>query len=109
MTTIHNYVTLIGRIASEKWITEFPDGNKIVRFQIDAALGDERDVETSTFFPTHHKVFAWGNVAQFIEQYGQRGKKILIQGRVVSRSYLSPKGKQRTVCEIEIRHVLEIL
>jgi len=105
MATYQNNVTLIGSIASEKRITEFENGNKIVRFLICEETNDKKYERLNK---NHHKVFAWGNMAQFLEKYGHKGKKIFIHGRLVARSYLGKKGDTRTISEIEIRQIVEL-
>ena len=53
-----------------------------------------------------HRVFAWGNMAKFIENYGEKGKQLAIHGRIVNRTYLSKKGEQRKITEVEVKHVI---
>lgn len=106
MTTIRNHVTLIGCIASEKRITEFENGNKIVRFEVSTDKhyrANNGKIKQSTEW---HKVFAWGNIAGFIENFGEKGKKVAIHGRLISRAYFSAEGVKRTVTEVEVKHIL---
>lgn len=106
MTTIRNHVTLIGNMGTDAQITNFENGNKVVRFNL-ATDKEFRANNGKTKKETEwHRVFAWGNVAQFIEKFGEKGKKVAIHGRLVTRTYLNPDGIQRSVTEIEIRHIL---
>lgn len=106
MTTIRNHVTLIGNMGTDAQITNFENGNKVVRFNL-ATDKEFRANNGKTKKETEwHRVFAWGNVAQFIEKFGEKGKKVAIHGRLVTRTYLNPDGVQRSVTEIEIRHIL---
>jgi len=99
MTTLHNQVTLIGQIASEKRITEFEGGNKVVHFYLNAEESSNRQ---------RHKVFAWGTIAKFLETFGDKGKRVMIHGRLVPRNYFNLKGEKRTINEIEIRNIVEL-
>ncbi len=106
MTTIRNHVTLIGSIASDKRITQFDNGHKIVRFNVatdSEYRANNGKIKIST---ERHKVFAWGNIAAFVEKFGEKGKKVAIHGRLITRSYFSPDGVKRTITEVEIRHIL---
>lgn len=106
MTTIRNHVTLIGSIASEKRITQFDNGSKLVRFDVatdSQYRANNGKIKKSTEW---HKVFAWGNIAGFIEKFGEKGKKVAIHGRLITRSYFSPEGVQRTITEVEVKHIL---
>ncbi len=106
MTTIRNHVTLIGNMGTDAQITNFENGNKVVRFNL-ATDKEFRANNGKTKKETEwHRVFAWGNVAQFIEKFGEKGKKVAIHGRLVTRTYLNPEGIQRSVTEVEIRHIL---
>lgn len=106
MQTIRNHVTLIGNMGTDARITNFENGNKVVRFQ----LATDKEFRTYSGKMKNatewHRVFAWGNIAQFIEQFGQKGKKVAIHGRLVTRTYVNPEGLQRNVTEVEIRHIL---
>jgi single-strand DNA-binding protein len=106
MTTIKNHVTLIGSIASDKKITQFDNGSKVVRFEVatdSEYRANNGKIKKATEW---HKVFAWGNIASFIEKFGEKGKKVAIHGRLVSRTYFNPEGIQRSITEIEIKHIL---
>jgi single-stranded DNA-binding protein len=45
-------------------------------------------------------------MAQFIEQYGEKGKKVAIHGRLVKRTYLTKNGVQRVLKEVEVRQII---
>ncbi|TNE75850.1 MAG: single-stranded DNA-binding protein [Bacteroidetes bacterium] len=97
MQTLRNNITLIGNMGSDAQITNFENGAKVARFQI----------ATSDAGKTNwHKVFAWGNIAQFIESYGKKGRELAIHGRLVKRTYLTKTGKQQQVTEVEVKHVI---
>ncbi len=106
MMTSRNSVTLIGNMGMNAEITQFDNGNKVARFSIATDKNyktTEGKVEKSTEW---HRVFAWGNIAQFIENYGQKGKQLAIHGRLVNRTYLNKTGLQRNITEIEIQHII---
>lgn len=106
MTTIRNHVTLIGNIGTPAEITNFENGNKVARFNL-ATDKTYRANNGKTKSDTEwHRVFAWGNMAQFIESYAEKGKKVAIHGRLVNRTYLSQDGKKRNVTEVELRHII---
>ena len=106
MTTIRNHVTLIGNIGSAAEITQFDNGNKVARFNLARDKNfraNDGKIKSSTEW---HRIFAWGNLAQFIETYAEKGKKVAIHGRLVNRTYLSKEGKKRNVTEVEVRHII---
>ena len=106
MNILKNHVTLVGNMGMPPLITQFENGNKIARFSLatdnlhKSKNGkDEKNTEW-------HRVFAWGNMAQFIENYGEKGKQLAIHGRLVNRTYLSKEGQKRNITEIEIKHII---
>ncbi len=102
MQTLKNHVTLIGNMSDIAQVTDFENGGKVARFNLatnKTGENNERKVEW-------HRVFAWGNIARFIENYGGKGKMLAIHGRIVKRTYTNQNGKVRNVTEVEIKHVI---
>ena len=106
MNPIRNYVTLIGNIGSQTKITEFDNGQRVARFQLATPKSLRKNNGRYTATVEWHRLFAWGNMAQFIEKYGAKGKKVAIHGRMVQRTYLSHDGKQRSLKEVEVRQII---
>lgn len=103
---IRNNVTLVGNMGSEAKITQFENGSKVARFSLatDKNIRNEfGEIKKGTEW---HRLFAWGNIADAIETYGDKGKPLTIHGRLVNRTYISPKGLVRKVTEIEVRNIL---
>ncbi len=98
---LSNQVTLIGNMKTDVQITNFNNGGKIARFKLETSRYPTNDKQ-----PVWHSVFAWGNMAQFIERYGQKGKQLAIHGRLVNRTYTTKKGDARKYTEVEVRHVI---
>jgi single-strand DNA-binding protein len=103
MQTLKNHVTLIGNMGSDAQITNFDNGGKVARFTL---ATNKYSNKKKNHKPEWHRVFAWGNMAQFIENYGQKGKELAIHGRLVNRTYLNKEGKQRRVTEVEVKHLI---
>jgi len=103
MKTIKNNITLVGNMGNNAQITNFDNGNKVARFILATNKYSSNDEKKSADW---HRVFAWGNMAQFIEKYGEKGRQLAIHGRLVKRTYLNKQGKERKVTEIEVKHVI---
>ena len=101
MQTLRNNITLVGNMGSAATITNFENGRKVARFQ----LATDRD-ERQDSKPDWHRVFAWGNMAGFIENYGAKGKQLAIHGRLVNRTYINKTGETRKITEVEVKHVI---
>jgi single-strand DNA-binding protein len=106
MTIIRNHVTLIGNIGTNTSITNFENGSKVVRFNLATHLtyrANNGKIKSDTEW---HRIFAWGNMAQFIEKYAEKGKKVAIHGRLVNRTFLNQSGQKKHVTEVELRHII---
>jgi single-strand DNA-binding protein len=106
MNTLRNYVTLIGSIGSHTKITELDNGQRVARFQLATKKSLRKNNGHYTASVEWHRLFAWGNMAQFIEKYGEKGKKVAIHGRMVQRTYLTQNGKHRSMKEVEVRQII---
>lgn len=103
MQTLKNHVTLIGSLSSNPEITNFENGRKVVRFRLATNRYTIKDKKARVEW---HRVFAWGNIAQFIESHARIGKELAIHGRLVNRTYLSKDGRERQITEVEVKHVI---
>jgi single-strand DNA-binding protein len=106
MTAIQNHITLIGNIGSNAEVTRFENGKKVARFSLatdKTFRANNGKIKNSTEW---HRIFAWGNLANFIESYGEKGKKVAIHGRLVNRTYLNREGKKRNITEVELKHIV---
>lgn len=106
MNSLRNNVMLVGNMGMNAQITQFGNGNKVARFSLATdkkVISAEGKQEKSTEW---HRVFAWGNMAQFIEDYGQKGKPLVVHGRIVNRTYLNKEGKERKITEVEVKHIV---
>lgn len=95
-----NSITLVGNMESKAQVTNFENGGKVVRFKL--KTDDKSKLKTNE----KHSVFAWGNMAKFIELYGDKDKELAIQGRLVKRTYLNRIGQKRHITEVEVKHVI---
>lgn len=106
MTTVRNYVTLIGNIGTNAQITKFENGKSVARFSLATSKTQRKNDGNYKDTVEWHRVFAWGNLAEFIEKYAEKGKKVAIHGRLVNRTYLNTEGQKRNLTEVEVRQII---
>ena len=106
MLSLRNHVTLIGNIGTSTKVTTFENGNKVARFSLASDKEFRANNGKMKINTEWHKIFAWGNMAQFIEMYAEKGKKVAIHGRLVTRTFLTQTGKKQTVTEVELRNII---
>lgn len=99
---MRNQVTLIGNMGDNAQITNFENGGKVARFNLAISSANKKGDNSAEW----HRLFAFGNLAQFIENFGGKGKRIAVTGRLVNRTYLAKDGKPRKIAEVEIRNII---
>ena len=48
---------------------------------------------------------AWGATAEYLKKYAKKGNKVLIEGRIATRSYDAQDGTKRYVTEVIVSNV----
>lgn len=106
MSDFRNYVTLVGSMGNNAKVTKFDNGNAVARFNLATHKMVRKNDGKYVSQVQWHKVFAWGNLAQFVETYGEQGKKVAIHGRLINRTYLSNEGTQLSSTEVELKQII---
>lgn len=105
MSSLRNYVQLLGRLGNDPEIKKMDNG-KLAKFSIatnDFYRNKEGEKVTDTDW---HNVVAWGKTADIIEKYATKGKEVLIKGKLTSRSYETKEGEKRYVTEVKCDEVV---
>lgn len=100
MNSLRNQVTIVGNIGSDARITTFENGSMVARFSV--------AIEHKTATDERYQLFAWGNLAQFVQRYCTKGNKVAVTGKLVNRTYVSPGGLPRKITEIEVRQLIRL-
>ncbi len=99
-----NKVFLIGRLTADPVLKSTPGGIVVSSFNI--AVGRDFKDESSEYKADFISVVAWRNTAEFICKYFSKGKPILIEGRIQTRSYEDKdSGNKRYVTEVIAENV----
>ncbi len=106
MSSIKNYVHLLGNIGDEPKVTNLESGKKVARFQLATnenyknAQGDK--VQSTDW----HTIVAWGKTAEIVEKYAHKGKQVAIVGKLKTRTYTTEDGNERYVTEVVADEIL---
>lgn len=98
---MNNQITLIGNMGNNLHVFNMNNGRKVIRFNMVTTSTNRGKINFQW-----HQLFCFGNLAQFISDFGDKGKKIAITGMLVNRTYISKTGETKKVSEIEVRHVV---
>ncbi|MCH8274406.1 MAG: single-stranded DNA-binding protein [Armatimonadetes bacterium] len=94
-----NRVIVTGRLTHDPELRTTPTGKQVVNFQIAVQKRmrpQNPDDPDADFF----RVTAWNQSAEFIANYGHKGRMIGVDGRLQSRRYTGNDGLEREVVEI---------
>ena len=92
-----NKVILIGNISSDLELKQTQNGISVTSFSIAVGRRKVKDQEPQTDFIN---CVAWRNTAEFICNYFQKGKAILIVGSLQTRNWTDQNGQKRYVTEV---------
>jgi single-strand DNA-binding protein len=100
MKALNNTVRLIGNLGFDPEVREIAKGRKVARISVATnesytnAAG-ERVTDTQW-----HTVVAWGKTAEQVQRLLSKGSPVMLEGRLVHRSYSGKDGLKRYVTEI---------
>lgn len=104
-TTIMNHVNLIGKMTSTPRFYETPEGRKIAQFTM-STNETYLDKDGNTKRKNHwHRMAAWGRWVQVLEELGDVGTELAVEGKLTTRFY-EKSGEKRFISEVEINDLV---
>jgi single-strand DNA-binding protein len=101
-----NHVNLIGKICSAPKVVELTNGRKIAQFSL-STQESYLDVDGTTKVRKQwHRISAWGRWVAILEELGEKGLSLAIEGRLISRFYKSKTGERKLVTEVEVNDLV---
>jgi single-strand DNA-binding protein len=100
-------ITVIGNITGDPELRFTPSGAAVANFtvastprQFDRQSNEWKDGETLFM-----RCSVWRDAAENVAESLQRGTRVIVSGRLKSRSYETKEGEKRTVIEMEVDEV----
>lgn len=100
-------ITIIGNLTGDPELRFTPSGAAVANFtvastprQFDRTSNDWKDGETLFM-----RCSVWRDAAENVAESLQRGTRVLVSGRLKSRSYETKEGEKRTVVELDVDEV----
>ncbi|MDD2956713.1 MAG: single-stranded DNA-binding protein [Oscillospiraceae bacterium] len=97
-----NKIILIGRLTADPEQKQTPSGVSVTTFTVAVNRPYSKERESQADFIS---VVAWRQSAEFVCRYFQKGKPILVEGRLQSRDYTTKDGEKRRVWEVQAENV----
>ncbi len=93
-----NKAILVGRLTADPELKQTPNGVAVTSFSIAVSRAfTPKGGERQTDFLD---IVAWRQTAEFICRYFQKGKAILIEGSIQTRTYVDKTGQNRRAWEV---------
>lgn len=100
-------ITIIGNLTNDPELRFTPSGAAVANFTVastprtfDRQANEWKDGETLFM-----RCSVWRDAAENVAESLQRGARVLVSGRLRSRSYETKEGEKRTVVEMEVDEV----
>jgi single-strand DNA-binding protein len=103
-----NKVLLIGNLGADPDMRYLPQQDrKVARFNV---ATKERifnpNTRESTDRTEWHRIVVWGKQAEFCEKFLTKGRQVLVEGRLQTRSWQDKEGNKRTTTEVVADNVV---
>jgi single-strand DNA-binding protein len=101
-----NRVQLIGNLGQAPEIKKLENGNKMARMSI-ATNETYKNAQGEYITETQwHNVIAWGKVAEVAEKYLNKGSEVVVEGKLIHRSYNDKDGVKKYISEVQLHNIL---
>lgn len=108
MYALKNKVQLIGNLGGKPEVKETESGKKLATFSI-ATSESYRNAKGEKVKETQwHRIVAWGKLAEIAEKYLDKGKEVVLEGKLVNRSYSDKDGNKKYITEIQASELLMV-
>src|SRR5688572_5702545 len=97
MNRLRNSVQLIGHCGKQPEVRILESGNTLARFSVatnETYLNSQGEKVTNT---TWHSIVAWGKVAELCERLLKKGTEVVLDGKLVSRTYDTEDGTRKYI------------
>jgi len=105
MKSLRNKVTLIGNAGMQPDVKTFGKDGKLAKFSLATQESYKNAQGEWVNNSTWHNIVAWGPTASFLEKHVSKGQEIMVEGKIVNRSY-EVDGTKKYITEIEVNEVM---
>ena len=105
MNALRNSVQLIGNLGQDPELKTLDSGKKIAKFTIathDAYKNSEGQKIEETMW---HNIVVWNGLAETASKYLKKGNEVVVNGRLVYRTYDDKNGVTKYYTEIVLNEI----
>lgn len=105
MNTVKNRVQIVGNVGSTPEL-KIINNKKLTKLSVAVnEFKKYRNGQTSTK-TSWHKIIVWGKLAEQVQKLTQKGTKVLIDGKLNTRTYINKAGKKLSITEVVANEVI---
>ncbi len=101
-----NRAQLIGNLTRDPELRYTPSGTAVCSFSIATNRSWTTDTGEKKDEAEFHRIVAWNKLAEICSQFLVKGRKVYVEGRLVTRSWNAQDGTQRNTTEIVISDMI---
>lgn len=106
MNNLRNKVSLIGRLGAQPEYTTTENGRALARFSL-AVNSNYKDKTGNWVTDTQwHNINAWGKTADLVKRLLSKGQEIVVEGKLINRTYETKTGEKRFSTTVEMNEFL---
>ncbi len=106
MNALRNKVQLIGHLGANPEVKKLDGGKTIAKFSMATNETYKNQKGEKVEDTQWHNVVAWGKTAELMEQLLAKGKEVMVEGKLTSRSYEDKEGNKRYITEVVAQEFL---
>lgn len=106
MNALKNKVQLIGNLGNDPEIITLDSGKKLAKLQIATNETYTNATGEKITDTQWHNLVAWNKTAEIVEKYLKKGREVMVEGKLTSRSYETSAGEKRYITEVVVNELL---
>lgn len=95
-----NKVIIVGRLTADPEVRTTPSGISVASFSVATNFVYKNQEGQKVEQVEYHNVVLWRKLAEIAGQYLKKGRRVLVEGRLQTRSWESNDGTKRNKTEI---------
>lgn len=100
MSDLKNRVTLIGNVGGDPEVKTFDSKARLAKFSLATNETYQNSKGEKVSETQWHNIVAWNSLAGLIEKHVNKGSFIVLEGKLVNRSYTDKEGDKRYITEV---------
>lgn len=105
MNSLRNRVALIGHLGSNPETKKFDNGNMVTNFSLATNDYYKNEKGEKIEDTQWHNIVAYGKIADIASKFLEKGREVVLEGRLVNRHYNDKDGIKRHITEIVLNEL----